>query len=345
MASPPSSSPTPIAAGRFRPARAPVVPSFPASAGPALSASAGAVFPASAGAAVPVSAGAVVPVSAGAAVPVSAAAAFRASAGSAAPSTGTSDLEELGFLVLEQLVHLPHVGVGEIVEFPLGPVDLVLTRFPAFDQLVQRVLGVPADVADRHPAVLRLVPCDLDVLPPALLGELGEDHPDDDAVVRRVHPEVTIADRLFDRAQRRLVERLHHHHPRFGDVERRQLVDRGLGAVVLGRDLAEHGRVGAAGPDDTELLLGDRDGLFHLFLGPEEDLVYHCGSCRSLAGPPACSCTLRAVRTTLPLSASAKTPTGKPRVGPQARGQLTWPRARDLLSRPGPPGTGRTPGR
>src|SRR5499427_10508482 len=268
MARPPSSSPTPSAAGRFRPARtgarAPGVPSAPDAAAPA------------------------------------------------GPSPGTSDLEELGFLVLEQLVHLPHVGVGELVELPLGPANLVLARVPALDQLVQRVLGIAADVADRHPAVLRLMPRDLDVLPPALLGELGEDHPDDGAVVRRVHPEVAVADRLLDRAQRRLVERLYHHHPRLRDVERRQLVHGGLGAVVLGRDLAEHGRVGAAGPDGAELLLGDRDGLVHLFLGPEEDIVYHCRSCRSLAWLVwACACSLRAVRTTLPLSGSAKTATSE----------------------------------
>src|SRR5438552_8152720 len=85
MARPPSSRPTPSAAGRFRPARrgarAPGVLSSPGTAAPA------------------------------------------------GPSTGTSDLEELGFLVLEQLVHLPHVGVGELVEFPLRPVNLVLARF------------------------------------------------------------------------------------------------------------------------------------------------------------------------------------------------------------------------
>src|SRR6266480_5659315 len=93
MARPPSATPTPSAAGRFRPARtgarARGVPSFPGT------------------------------------------------TGSAGPSTDTSDLEELGFLVLEQLIHLAHVGVGQIVEFPLRPANLVLTRFPALDELVQ----------------------------------------------------------------------------------------------------------------------------------------------------------------------------------------------------------------
>src|SRR5262249_39392716 len=153
---------------------------------------------------------------------------------------------------------------------------------------------------------------------------------DDGAVVRRVHPEVTVADRLLDRGQRRLVEWLHHHHPRLGDVERCQLVDGGLGAVVLGRDLAEHGRVGAAGPDGAELLLGDRDGLVHLFLGPEEDIVYHCRSCRSLAWlVSACACSLRAVRTTLPLSGSAKTATSEPLARRRAVHELAT--ARDSL--------------
>src|SRR5882672_4287566 len=93
------------------------------------------------------------------------------------------DLEKLGFLVLEQLVHLAHVAVRELVEVALGAVAVVLAGLAVLDQLVDRVLGVPADVADRDPAVLRLVPGHLDELPAALLGQLGEHDPDDDSVV------------------------------------------------------------------------------------------------------------------------------------------------------------------
>src|SRR5262249_21933348 len=66
------------------------------------------------------------------------------------------DLEELGFLVLEQLVHLRDVGVRQIVELALGPAHVVLPRVPVLGQLVEGVLRVPPDVADGDPAVLRL---------------------------------------------------------------------------------------------------------------------------------------------------------------------------------------------
>src|SRR6185312_2273711 len=106
-------------------------------------------------------------------------------------------LEKLSFLVLEQLVYLGDIGVRELVELTLRPAAVVLARLAALDQLVERVLGVPADVPDRDPAILGLVPCDLDELPPALLGELREDHPDDRPVVGRVHAEVAVPDRLL----------------------------------------------------------------------------------------------------------------------------------------------------
>src|SRR5690349_24806487 len=77
-------------------------------------------------------------------------------------SAGRSDFKQFGFLMLEQLVHLGHVGVREVVEFPLRPVHLVLTSVAALGELVERVLRVPADVADRDPAVLGLVTGDLD---------------------------------------------------------------------------------------------------------------------------------------------------------------------------------------
>src|SRR6266542_4310845 len=161
----------------------------------------------------------------------------------------------------------------------LGAATLVLTRLAVLDELVERVLGVTAYVADGHPALLGLVPGDLDVLPAAFLGQLGEDHPDDRAVVRRVHPKIAVADRLLDRRQRRLVVGLHDDHAGFGYMEGRKLVQRSLRAIVLRRDLAEHGRMRASRPDPGEIVLGDPDRLFHFLLGFEERVLNHYGSC------------------------------------------------------------------
>src|SRR5512144_1689335 len=93
-------------------------------------------------------------------------------------------LEELGFLVLEQVVDGLDVPVGDLLELLLRPHHLVLARVAVPGELVERVLGVPAHVPDRNARLLGLVPGDLDVLPAALLGELRENDADDRAVVR-----------------------------------------------------------------------------------------------------------------------------------------------------------------
>src|SRR5690348_17893902 len=108
---------------------------------------------------------------------------FSGCAGSAGLSAGRSDLKQFRFFMFEQLVHLRDIGVREVLEFPLRPAPLVFASVAGLDQLVQRVLGVPPDVADGDLALLGLAVGDLDVLPAPLLGQFGEDNPDDRAVV------------------------------------------------------------------------------------------------------------------------------------------------------------------
>src|SRR5690606_4272991 len=189
-----------------------------------------------------------------------------------------SDLEQLGLLVLEHLVDLGDVLLGELVELLLRPPGLVLADLALLDQLVEGVLGVAADVAHRDAAVLRLRPRHLHVLLAALLRQLGEHHPDDLTVVARVHPEVAVPDRALDGGQRVLVEGLDDDQAGLGHVEGRELLDRGRRAVVLGGDLTEHRGRDPAGADAGELLPRDLHRLVHLFLGFEECFVDHRGS-------------------------------------------------------------------
>ena len=51
-----------------------------------------------------------------------------------------------------------------------------------------------------------------------------------------------------------------------------------MGAVVVDQDRVEHGGVGAAGADGGELALGGLQGLLHLLLSLEHDVVDHSGS-------------------------------------------------------------------
>ena len=65
------------------------------------------------------------------------------------------------------------VPVGGLLELLLGTAHLVLAGLAVLGQLVQRVLGVPADAADADPGVLGLAAGNLDQVLAALLGELG----------------------------------------------------------------------------------------------------------------------------------------------------------------------------
>src|SRR5262249_45195571 len=74
-------------------------------------------------------------------------------------------------------------------------------------------------------------------MPDDLLATLGRQFGDWDSqdltVAHRIQPEIRLLDRLLDRGQRRLVERLHDEKPRLGSGERGELNERGLGAVVV----------------------------------------------------------------------------------------------------------------
>ena len=87
--------------------------------------------------------------------------------------TVLSDLEQLGFLVLEQSsIMATCLAVRSSSAFSARRTSSSPAS-PSLLELVERVLGVPADVAHRDARVLGLVLGDLDVLLAALLGELG----------------------------------------------------------------------------------------------------------------------------------------------------------------------------
>src|SRR6478672_1366773 len=173
----------------------------------------------------------------------------------------SSDLEQLGFLVLEHLVDLVGVLLGDAVETLLRTGYVVLADLAVLLELLERLLGVAADVADRHAAVLGLGLGHLDVVLAALLGQLRQRHADGLAVVGGVHAQVRVPDRLLDGGQRAHVVGRDDDDPRFGGGERRQLLQRRRRTVVVGRQLVEHRRVGPAGADRREVLPRHLDGL------------------------------------------------------------------------------------
>ena len=173
---------------------------------------------------------------------------------------------------------LPNQNVGAAPARPaalLGAGDVVLRDVSVLLQFLEAVLRMPTDVSHRHLRILGLVLRDFDELLAALLGELRDEHTDDDSVRRRVHTEIRITDRLLDRRERTLVIRRDDHHAGFRRLERRQLRERCVRSVVVDRDLLEHRRGCTAGANGREIVLRYFDSLVHLLFGLEEDVIDH----------------------------------------------------------------------
>src|SRR5215207_4962973 len=159
---------------------------------------------------------------------------------------GSSHLEDLVFLALEQGVELLGLLVGELLQRLLGAVLVVGAGLARVAQLAQVVHYVAADVADRDAPLLR-------ELPAPLLGQLGDRKADQLAVVGGREPDVGLHDRPLDRLDRALVVRLDGQQARLGGVDRRELLQRRLRAVVVDHDAVEQARAGAPRADGAEL--------------------------------------------------------------------------------------------
>ncbi len=157
--------------------------------------------------------------------------------------------------------------VRQLLGAVLGPPLLVVADLAVPDELLQVVHDVPADVPDGDATLLGEVPDDLDELLAPLLGELRDRQADQLAVVRGRQAEVGLLDRPLDRLDRARVVRLDGQEARLGDVDRRELLERRLLAVVVDLDAVEERRRGASGPDGVELVGGRLHGLVHPPLG------------------------------------------------------------------------------
>src|SRR5262245_55758303 len=187
----------------------------------------------------------------------------------------SSDLHDLLFLPLEKVVDAVDVLVRDLLEPLLGPAFLVVADLSVPHQLLEVVHDVAPDVPDRDAALLGQVTDDLDELLAPLLREGGYRQANQLAVVRGRDAEVGFEDRALDRLHRARIERLDGEHSRLGHVDRGQLLDGGLLAVVVDVDPVGQRRRGSAGTDRVELVLGRLDGLVHAPLAVVEQVVDH----------------------------------------------------------------------
>src|SRR5882757_8461964 len=84
-----------------------------------------------------------------------------------------SNRHQLGFFGCDHLVDIGDVFVGEFLDLLLRSPLLVFGYGLAFQQLLERMIGVAAGVAHRDLGIFALVLDHLDQIAAALLGESG----------------------------------------------------------------------------------------------------------------------------------------------------------------------------
>jgi hypothetical protein len=144
--------------------------------------------------------------------------------------------------VAQGLLDLGHVLVGEPLKLLLRPMKVVFGDLAVLLQPLELFFGMATNVPHRNSSVLGSLVDQLGEVLPPLLGELGKGQPDHHAIVRRGQAQVGLQDGLLHGRHGVLVERLDHQEPGLGHRERRQLVNRRVGSVVVDGHPIEDGR-------------------------------------------------------------------------------------------------------
>src|SRR3569623_2131868 len=177
------------------------------------------------------------------------------------------DFHQLRFFRGQHFVDFCDVIIREFLHLVLGATLFVFGYFLVLEQLLEIVVGIAADVADRHYGSFDFVAHHRGEDAAALLCERRQRDANEIAGGRRIESKVGGHDGLFH----------HLHHVLFPGRDAqgatvdyrdvRYLAKRHLTAVVLDADVIEQAGVGATGTDLGEFVLERADALAHLGVG------------------------------------------------------------------------------
>src|SRR6267142_6587838 len=150
-----------------------------------------------------------------------------------------SNRHQLCFFCRDHLVDFGDVPVGELLDLVLRTSFLVFGHGLAFEQFLERMIGVAARVAHGDLGIFPLVLDYLDQIAAALLRETRHWNPYHVSVRRRIQAKIGLADGLLDRPEhlffpRRYPERTGVEEAYVGDLRNRHLTP-----VVVHRDVVE----------------------------------------------------------------------------------------------------------
>ncbi len=145
--------------------------------------------------------------------------------------------------------------IGQLLDFDLEPLALVLTDVVLFLVDFQMIHSVTADVAHRDSRLFGILAGQLGQFLAPFLSQIGDRQTDHRSIGNRVEAQPGRADRFFDRTDIALVPHLDRQQPRLRDRHRRNLVQGHLRAIDFDIDRIEQGGGGTTGAKPDQIIL------------------------------------------------------------------------------------------
>src|SRR5215204_1020778 len=180
------------------------------------------------------------------------------------------DLRELGFLVSKSSLDPLDIAVGELLQFVLGPVLVVLGDLAFLAQLVEVPHLVAAHVSDGDPPLLGHAPRHPDEIPAALLRQFGYRQPQYLAVVLGVETDIGVPNGTLDVLEGVRVEGRNRQEPRLRRTDIRDASQGHPRPVDLDLDPVQERGVRPARAYRGEIALHRLDGPVHPAFGRRE---------------------------------------------------------------------------
>src|SRR6266481_3248330 len=171
------------------------------------------------------------------------------------------DFPDLFLFRRRRLVKLAHVCVGHLLDLVVRAALFVFGDDLVFEEFLDRLVAVAADVADRHAMVLGYSVELLHQLLAALFVERRNRDADQLAIVGGIEAEISRADGFFNGPDLGDVPRLDRDQRWLGNVQVAELVERRGRAVVIDPYMVENADRSAARADDGHVVLEVGDGL------------------------------------------------------------------------------------
>src|SRR3990172_1286007 len=178
--------------------------------------------------------------------------------------TQASDLHDLLFLRLQDLVDLLHVAVRLLLYTVLPSFHLVLGNLLLLFPILDLLQGLAPDVPYRDPRILGHLLHHLDEVLAPLLGQVGDGNAHHLPVVRGVQSQAARLDRLLDRAHHLGVPGRDRDHPAFRDRQGSHLREGGGRPVIVHLDPVQEGKGRSPRPDLPQILPEGLDASRHL---------------------------------------------------------------------------------